>query len=84
MGEPLNVGELTAEARHAIVLLRHAPQSLHGLAETLGLNPEQTQNVLQGGHLTKREKSYASGEFCRLEVYGVTDRLSEKPNTTLS
>ena len=48
MGEPLNVGELTAEARHAIVLLRHGPQSLHGLAETLGLNPEQTQNVLQG------------------------------------
>jgi hypothetical protein len=48
MGEPLNVGELTAEERHAIVLLRHGPQSLHGLAETLGLNPEQTQNVLQG------------------------------------
>ena len=47
MGEPLNVGELTAEERHAIVLLRHGPQSLHGLAETLGLNPEQTQNVLQ-------------------------------------
>jgi hypothetical protein len=47
MGEPVNVSELTAEERHAIVLLRHAPQSLHGLAETLGLNPEQTQNVLQ-------------------------------------
>jgi predicted ArsR family transcriptional regulator len=47
MGEPLNVSELTAEERHAIVLLRHGPQSLHGLAETLGLNPEQTQNVLQ-------------------------------------
>jgi hypothetical protein len=39
--------ELTAEERHAIALLRHGPQPLHGLAETLGLNPEQTQNVLQ-------------------------------------
>jgi hypothetical protein len=48
MGEPLNVCELTAEERHAIALLRHGPQSLHGLAETLGLNPEQTQHVLQG------------------------------------
>jgi predicted ArsR family transcriptional regulator len=47
MGEPLNVGELTAEERQAIVLLRRGPQSLHGLAETLGLNPEQTQHVLQ-------------------------------------
>jgi predicted ArsR family transcriptional regulator len=47
MGEPLNMCELTAEERHAIVLLRHGPQSLHGLAETLGLNPEQTQHVLQ-------------------------------------
>jgi hypothetical protein len=47
MGEPLNDYELTAEERHAIVLLRHGPQSLHGLAETLGLNPEQTQHVLQ-------------------------------------
>jgi hypothetical protein len=47
MGEPLNMCELTALERHAIVLLRHGPQSLHGLAETLGLNPEQTQHVLQ-------------------------------------
>jgi predicted ArsR family transcriptional regulator len=47
MGEPLNVGESTAEERHVIALLRHGPQSLQGLAETLGLNPEQTQNVLQ-------------------------------------
>jgi hypothetical protein len=47
MGEPLNVCELTAEEQHAIALMRHGPQSLHGLAETLGLNPEQTQNVLQ-------------------------------------
>jgi hypothetical protein len=28
-------------------LLRHGPQSLHGLAETLGLNLEQTQHVFQ-------------------------------------
>ena len=47
MGEPLNGCELTAEARQAIVLLRHGLQSLHGLAETLGLNLEQTQHVLQ-------------------------------------
>jgi hypothetical protein len=47
MGQPLNVCELTAEERQAIALLRHGPQSLHGLAETLGFNPEQTQNVLQ-------------------------------------
>jgi predicted ArsR family transcriptional regulator len=47
MGEPLNVCELTAEERRAIALLRRGPQSLHGLAETLGLNPEQTQHVLQ-------------------------------------
>jgi len=47
MDEPLNVCELTAEERYLIRLLRHGPQSLHGLAETLGLNPEQTQHVLQ-------------------------------------
>jgi hypothetical protein len=47
MGKPLNMCELTAEERHAFALLRRGPQSLHGLAETLGLNPEQTQNVLQ-------------------------------------
>ena len=47
MGEPRDVCELTAEERQAIALLRHGPQSLHGLAETLGLNPEQAQNVLQ-------------------------------------
>jgi hypothetical protein len=48
MGEPLTGCELTAEERQAIALLRHGPQPLHGLAETLGLNPEQTQHVLQG------------------------------------
>jgi hypothetical protein len=47
MGERLNVCELTAEERHALMLLRHGPQSLYGLAETLDLNPEQTRNVLQ-------------------------------------
>jgi hypothetical protein len=47
MSEPQNVGELTAEEQHAIALLRAGPQSLQGLAETLGLNPEQTQHVLQ-------------------------------------
>jgi predicted ArsR family transcriptional regulator len=47
MGEPQDVCELTAEERQVIALLRQGPQSLHGLAETLGLNPEQTQHVLQ-------------------------------------
>ena len=47
MGEPRNGCELTTEERHAIALLRHGLQSLHGLSETLGLNLEQTQTVLQ-------------------------------------
>ncbi len=47
MGEPLNVCELTAEEQYAFVLLRRGPQSLHELAETLGLNLEHTLNVLQ-------------------------------------
>jgi predicted ArsR family transcriptional regulator len=47
MDEPLDMCDLTAEERRAIMLLRQGPQSLHGLAETLGLNPEQTQKVLQ-------------------------------------
>jgi predicted ArsR family transcriptional regulator len=47
MGEPRTVEALTADERHTIVLLRQGPQSLQGLAETLGLNPEQTQHVLQ-------------------------------------
>jgi predicted ArsR family transcriptional regulator len=47
MSEPLTAGELTTEERHTIVLLRHGPQSLHGIAESLGLNPEQTQHVVQ-------------------------------------
>jgi DNA-binding MarR family transcriptional regulator len=47
MGDPRDLCKLTAEERHALALLRHGPQSLHALAETLGLNPEQTQNILQ-------------------------------------
>ena len=47
MGEPLNVCELTAAERHALGFLRHGPQSLHALAETLGLTLEQTLHVLQ-------------------------------------
>ena len=50
MDEPLNGRELTADERHAIVLLRRGPQSVHSLAERLSLNPEQTQHVLQGLH----------------------------------
>jgi hypothetical protein len=50
MSEPLIGCELTAEERHALMLLRHGPQSLHGLAETLDLNPEQTQHVVQCLH----------------------------------
>jgi DNA-binding CsgD family transcriptional regulator len=50
MDEPRNDGELTAEERHVIALLRQGPQSLQRLAETLGLNPEQTQHVLQRLH----------------------------------
>ena len=37
MGEPQDMCELTAEERQAIALLRQGPQSLQGLAETLGL-----------------------------------------------
>jgi DNA-binding CsgD family transcriptional regulator len=47
MGKPRNVDELTATERHVIALLRQGPQSLQRLAETLGLNLEQTQAVLQ-------------------------------------
>jgi predicted ArsR family transcriptional regulator len=47
MSEPRNVGESTTEERHVIALLRQGPQSLQGLAEALGLNPEQTQHILQ-------------------------------------
>jgi hypothetical protein len=50
MGEPLHGCELTAEEGHALAHLRLGPQSLHGLAETLGLNLEQTQSVLQRLH----------------------------------
>jgi predicted transcriptional regulator len=47
MDDPAFQPVLTPDERHALALLRHGPQSLHGLAESLGLNPEQTQNLLQ-------------------------------------
>ncbi|MGH8069451.1 MAG: hypothetical protein ACRERE_30285 [Candidatus Entotheonellia bacterium] len=47
MGEPLDVSALTTEERHLIALLRQGPQSVHGLAAALRINPEQTQDVLQ-------------------------------------
>ena len=46
MGEPLHDCPLTADERQALARLRQGPQSLHALAETLGLTLEQTQNVL--------------------------------------
>ncbi len=52
MGESRHGGALTAAERHAIALLCQGPQSLQGLAEALGLNPEQTQQVLQRLHRT--------------------------------
>jgi hypothetical protein len=52
MVKPRNGSEFTAAERHAIALLRHGPQSLQGLAETLGLTPEQTQHVVQRLHRT--------------------------------
>ncbi len=52
MGEHYNMDALTAAERRAIVLLRQGPQSLQGLAETLGLNPEQAQHVLGRLHRT--------------------------------
>ena len=47
MGEPQDMGELTAEERYLIRLLRHEPQSVTGAAEALRLSPEQTQAVFQ-------------------------------------
>jgi hypothetical protein len=41
MGEPPNDGAVTADERHALVRLRQGPPSLHGWAETRGLNPAQ-------------------------------------------
>ncbi len=52
MGEHREVGALTATERRAIAVLRQGPQSLQGLAETLGLNPEQAQHVLGRLHRT--------------------------------
>jgi hypothetical protein len=50
MGESLDVGALTADERRVLGLLRQGPQSLQGLAEAIGRNPEQTQHVLQRLH----------------------------------
>jgi DNA-binding CsgD family transcriptional regulator len=47
MDEPVQDWELTAEERQALARLRQGPQSLHELAETLGLTLEQTQGVIQ-------------------------------------
>ena len=47
MGEPHDLGELTAEERYLIRLLRHEPQSVTGIAEALHLSLEQTQVVLE-------------------------------------
>jgi hypothetical protein len=47
MGEPQDIGELTAEERSLIRLLRHAPQSITGVAEALRISPEQTQAIFQ-------------------------------------
>ena len=47
MSAPQDAYELTADERHASAFLRQGPQSLHGVAATLGLNLEQTQHVLQ-------------------------------------
>lgn len=50
MGEPLNGDELTAEERHAIVLLRQGPQSVTGMADALRMSLEQAQAVIQRLH----------------------------------
>jgi len=47
MREPMNVGELTTEERHLIVLLRQGPQSAKGLAEALRSSINHIQDVLQ-------------------------------------
>jgi len=47
MAEPVDVDALTADERHVLRLLRQEPQSLQGLAEAIGRNPEQTQHLLQ-------------------------------------
>jgi DNA-binding CsgD family transcriptional regulator len=46
MGEPWHDCQLTADERQALARLRQGPQSLHELAETLGLTLEQTQGVI--------------------------------------
>jgi hypothetical protein len=46
MSEHLNIGELSAEERDLITLLRQGPQSIKGLAEAMCIDPEQTQEFL--------------------------------------
>ena len=47
MDKPLDIGDLTAEERDLIALLRQGPQSVEGLAEALRISPEKIQDVLQ-------------------------------------
>ena len=47
MRESMNIGELTTEERHLIVLLRQGPQSAKGLAEVLRISTDHIQDVLQ-------------------------------------
>jgi len=47
MGEPLNIGNLTAEERNLIAFLRQGPQSVKGLAGALRISPEQAQDFLE-------------------------------------
>ena len=47
MGEPLNIGDLTAEERDLIALLRQGPQSVKELAGAMRISPEQTQAFLE-------------------------------------
>jgi hypothetical protein len=52
MSEPRDDYQLTTDERHLIALLRRGPQVPQRLAETLGLNLEQTLNLLQRLHRT--------------------------------
>jgi predicted ArsR family transcriptional regulator len=47
MSKPVNVGDLTAEERHLIVLLRQGPQSVKNLAEVLRISTDHIQEALQ-------------------------------------
>jgi hypothetical protein len=47
MDEPQDRGQLTNEERHLLRLLRHGPQSVTTVVETLRLSPQQTQDLFQ-------------------------------------